>query len=131
MTTHQQIVKAIGAHGMWKSRLQRAIDQGASDVNITEVRQDNQCEFGKWLYGAELATNAKTSPHYEQCRRLHREFHLAASKVLTLAIGNKKTEATHAMSPDSDFAKVSTALTKAMMDWDKDTTRLGPSPAAS
>jgi len=119
MTVHQQIVKAIGAHGLWKSRLHKAIEEGASSVSAAEARQDNQCDFGKWLYGGDLTAEVKRSPHYEECRRLHRDFHLAASKVLTLALSNKKTEATHAMSTDSEFAGVSFALTKAMMDWDK------------
>src|SRR5208282_2704036 len=103
LNIHQQIVKAIGAHGMWKTRLQKAIEQAVSDVSVTVVRQDNQCEFGKWLYGPDLSDDTKRSPHYEQCRRLHRDFHLAASKVLTLALANKKGEATHAMGPASEF----------------------------
>ena len=126
MTTHQQIVKAIGAHGLWKSKLQKAIESGVSDTSVTAVRQDNQCEFGKWLYGAELPAEAKHSPHYEQCRQLHRQFHLAAAHVLTLAVSNKKAEATGAMGLDSVFANCSSALTKAMMDWDRDATRLAP-----
>ncbi len=119
MTTHQQIVKSVGAHGLWKTRLDTAIAQGVSDVSVTLVRQDNQCEFGKWLYGPELSAEAKGSPHYEQCRRLHRQFHLEAAKVLTLALANKKSEATRAMGPGSEFATCSATLTKAMLDWDK------------
>ncbi len=127
-TTHQQIVKAIGGHGMWKARLQKAIDQAASDVSVTVVRQDNQCDFGKWLYGPDLSADTKRSPHYENCRRLHREFHLAAAKVLTLALANKKVEATRAMTHDGEFATCSASLTKAMMDWDKAATRSAPQP---
>jgi methionyl-tRNA formyltransferase len=120
MTTHQQIVKAIGAHGMWKARLQQAIDHGASDASVTAVRQDNQCDFGKWLYSVDLSADAKRSPHYQNCRHLHRQFHLAASKVLTLALANKKEEATRAMGSTGEFATSSAALTKAMMDWEKE-----------
>jgi hypothetical protein len=120
MTTHQQIVKAIGTHGMWKARLQKAVDQGVSDVSATVVRQDNQCDFGKWLYSPDLAAEAKHSPHYEKCRVFHGQFHLAAAKVLTLALANKKGEATRAMGPGGEFATCSATLTKAMMDWDKE-----------
>ncbi len=122
-TIHQQIVKAIGGHGMWKARLQKAIEQAVSDVSVTVVRQDNQCDFGKWLEGPDLSADIKRSPHYEQCRRLHREFHLAAAKVLTFALANKKSEATRAMEHDGEFAICSASLTKAMMDWDKEAAR--------
>jgi len=119
MTIHQQIAKSIGGHGMWKARLLKAIDQGVSDFSTNVVRQDNQCDFGKWLYGADLSAEVKGSPHYGKCRDLHRQFHLAAGKVLTLALANKKAEATRAMANDSEYATCSATLTKAMMDWDK------------
>ena len=119
-TTHQQITKAIGAHGMWKARLQKAIDDGASDLSVTAVREDKHCDFGKWLYGAELSADIKASQHYEQCRRLHRDFHLAASKVLALALANKKSEALSSMRPEGEFGSSSGSLTKAMMDWDRE-----------
>jgi len=121
MTVHQQIGKAVAAHGAWKSRLHDAIARGASDVNVTTVRQDNQCEFGKWLYGKDLSDQDKRSPLYEQCRTLHRNFHLSAAKVLNLALAARKEEALRAMAvPDGEFAASSSALTKAMTDWDRE-----------
>ena len=120
MTIHQQIVKSIGAHGLWKASLQRVIDNGTSDVSVAVARQDNQCDFGKWLYGPEMPEAVKRSAHYDQCRRLHQQFHLEAAKVLTFALANKKAEAARAMETHSDFATCSGNLTKAMMDWDKE-----------
>jgi hypothetical protein len=121
MTVHQQISKAVMAHGAWKSQLHDAIARGASDANVTNVRLDNQCEFGKWMYGKDLSDQDKRSPLYAQCRTLHRQFHLAAAKVLNLALAAKKEEALRAMAvPDGEFAISSSALTKAMMDWDRE-----------
>ncbi len=131
MTIHQQIGKAIGAHGMWKSRLQKAIDEGASRLSITVVRQDDQCDFGKWLHGNDLPLESKQTEHYKQCRHLHAQFHLAASKVLTLAIALKKTDALRAMDADGEFAAASSGLTKAMLDWDAAATRPAPAPTAA
>lgn len=128
-TVHQQITKAIGAHGMWKARLQTAIDTSSSELNVTTVRQDNQCDFGKWLYGNDLPADAKQSGHYKSCRRLHSQFHLAAAKVLTLAMSMKKNEALKAMEPEGEFGTASAALTKAMMAWDTALTKL-PSATA-
>jgi len=129
-TVHQQILKAIGAHGMWKSRLHSAIENGASDVSATTVRQDNQCDFGKWLHGNDLSADVKQSEHYKNCRHLHSQFHLAAAKVLTLALSARKAEALGAMEGNGEFSKASESLTKAMMVWDAAATRLPSQPAA-
>lgn len=120
MTTHEQIVKAIGTHGLWKTRLQKAIDQGVSDISAGAAGQDNQCDFGKWLYSGDLSAQARSSQYYQQCRDLHKQFHLEAAKVLGLALSNKKVEASRAIGLQSEFANCSAALTKAMMDWDKE-----------
>lgn len=131
MSIHQQIANSMGAHSSWKEKLQKAIASGASDVSVTAMRQDNQCDFGKWLYGRELSEEEKRSAHYEQCQRLHRQFHLEVSKVLTLALASKKAEAARAMEPGSDFAICSTNLTKAMTDWDKEAIRMPSSSGSS
>lgn len=127
MTTHQQIIKAIGAHALWKSRLEKVIAQGISDTSVTVVRQDDQCDFGRWMHGSELPEGEKRSTHFKECLHLHRQFHLAAAKIMTLALANKRDEATRAMAPRSEFANSSASLTKAMMDWDKEVERL-PTP---
>ena len=124
LTVHQQIVKSVGAHGMWKSRLQKAIETGASDLSVTVVRQDDQCDFGKWLLGRDVSDEIKRSAHYTECQRLHRQFHLEASKVLTLAISGRKAEALRAVEPNSEFAKCSANLTKTMMAWDAEAQRV-------
>jgi len=117
-TVHQQIMKAIGAHGLWKARLTTAVEHGSSEYSVATVQQDNQCDFGKWLYGSDLPADVKHSEHYTKCKQLHSQFHLAASKVLALALAAKKTEAQHAMDIGGEFGTVSANLTKAMMAWD-------------
>ena len=42
-----QIKSAIGAHGMWKVRLDQAIEKGSSEYTVAGVQVDNQCAFGK------------------------------------------------------------------------------------
>ncbi len=123
MTTHQQIIKAIGAHALWKSRLEKVITQGISDTSVTVVRQDNQCDFGRWMHGPDLPEGEKRSTHFKECLHLHRQFHLAAAKIMTLALANRKDEASRALAPMSEFANSSASLTKAMMEWDKEVTQ--------
>ena len=113
---HDEIKAAIGAHGMWKTRLRTAIDRGSSEFSTATVAQDDHCDFGKWLAGA--ATEMKGSRHYTKCKDLHRQFHSAAANVLKLALGGQKEEAKRILEK-GDFATISGSLTHEMMEWDK------------
>lgn len=112
-----EIDKAIYAHGMWKIRLKTAIDTGAFDTPVDTIRVDNQCAFGKWLYGETLDAADRASIDYQAVRKLHAEFHQAAARVAELALAGRKPEAEKLMGPDAEFASVSMKLTMAMMDW--------------
>ena len=118
MSTKDAITKGIGAHGMWKQRLLDAIKTGQSEWTPDVVCQDNQCEFGKWLYSC--SPQEKSSPHYNNVKDLHAKFHKTAANVLTLALANKKSEAEKEIAPGSEYATNSGALTKEMMEWKTD-----------
>jgi len=113
-TFGEQVQAAIGAHGMWKARLRQAIDTGSSDFKVDVVRQDNQCAFGKWLYG-EGKGGFPSMADYEQARRLHAEFHGEAAKVLAHAVSGRPKEAHDAMQPGAPFVHVSSALVGTLM----------------
>jgi hypothetical protein len=113
---NQQITQAISAHGLWKSRLSKAIETGTSEFDVATVNKDDQCPFGKWLYTG-IAPNSKRSAHYEAVRKQHAEFHKQASQVLSLALAKKTEQAKTAMGLASDYSKASALLTKAMMKW--------------
>ena len=117
MSLPDEIKSAIGLHGQWKSRLDAAIATGTSEFSVSVVRQDNQCVFGKWLYGPAWAGEIRNSQHYKDVRELHRQFHCVAADVLALALAGKKSEAIQAMHAQSEFAQCSAKLTKAMMAW--------------
>ncbi|MCA1957940.1 MAG: CZB domain-containing protein [Nitrospira sp.] len=119
MATRDEINKAIGAHGMWKTRLSQAIETGRTDMSVDAVRVDNQCAFGKWLYGSTLNEQDKNSVHYREVRALHAEFHKTAAKVLEYAMAGKKQEALQLMAIEGDFAKISSKLTASMSAWSK------------
>ena len=70
MSTSDSINKGISAHGMWKQRLLDAIKTGQSEWSPANVKQDNQCEFGKWLYSC--SAEVKNSPHYNEIKDLPR-----------------------------------------------------------
>ena len=117
MSLQDEITRAIGAHGMWKTRLMMAIESGSSEFDPIKVCQDNQCDFGHWLHGATLQATDKANPNYEVVRKLHTEFHKLTGEILRLALAGKKQEALAQMAMGSRYATLSGELTKAMMKW--------------
>jgi Chemoreceptor zinc-binding domain len=115
----EQIKFAIGAHGLWKSRLRDAVNSGKSDTTPIQVRDDHQCNFGKWLFSPEIPAAAKQSAHYRTCVDLHHRFHGSAADVLTLALAGKKEPAEKALDDHSEFARLSVELVAALMAWMK------------
>ena len=115
MSLKDAISKGIGAHGMWKQRLISAINTGKSEWTPAVVCQDNQCEFGKWLYSC--SPQDKSSPHFNEVKNLHAHFHKEAAEVLRLALASKKQEASKAIDTGSKYHEISAKLTKEMMAW--------------
>jgi len=105
----EQVNAAVAAHGQWKVRLRQAIATGNSEFDVRVVSQDNQCAFGKWLYG-EGKSSFPSAAEHEEVRALHAEFHREASRVLGLAVSGKAKEASLAMEPGSPFSKISGGL---------------------
>jgi hypothetical protein len=117
MANIEELDKAIGAHGMWKVRLKSAIETGKIFTPIETIRMDNQCVFGKWLYGSTLSPQDKNSRHYITVKELHAEFHKTAAHVAELATNGKKNEAESMLAIGGEYSKISSKLTQAMMEW--------------
>src|SRR5689334_4449791 len=83
---------ALAAHAKWKTHLKNAIESGKSDFSVPTVARDDQCAFGKWLYG-EGAAHAGSSPHHAACKQAHAHFHTSAAEVLELAVSGRRDEA--------------------------------------
>lgn len=115
MSIEDEIVKGIGAHGKWKQRILTAIETGQSEWTPETVRQDDQCDFGKWLYSC--SNHDKTSPYYEKIKELHARFHTVAGGVLDMALTGNKAEAESAVNMNSEYRAVSGKLTSEMMTW--------------
>lgn len=114
MAFADEINNAIGAHGLWKTRLKHSITYTKSDFPVEQVSQDNLCEFGKWLYSC--GPEEKKSAEWLAVRDLHAKFHRSAGQVLDLALQGKKKEAEEVLS-GGEFAKVSGELNSALMKW--------------
>lgn len=112
-----EIKKAVGSHGKWKNELKKAIETGKIEVQISSIRADDQCSFGRWLYGPEITEQEKKSVYYEQVRELHAAFHKAASKLVQLVLSGKKDGARRMLDTTGEFTVASAALTSCMLDW--------------
>ena len=112
----EQVQKALVAHGAWKVRLASAIETGTSEFTPESVRADDRCALGKWLY-YEIDPALKAQPQYAAVRKLHADFHVAAAKVLELALSGHKAEAQSAMLIGQEFGCASTQLTIALSNW--------------
>ena len=116
MSVHDEIDKAVSAHGMWKQKLRQAIDTGECESTPERVKCDNNCSFGKWLY-ERIDPSVKSMPHYHEIVTLHAEFHQEASAILALALKGKTDEAHQRLALGGEFSKISANLTKKMHAW--------------
>jgi len=117
MLNVEMIQKAVAAHSSWKARLRSAVDTGKFDVTIANVKADNQCEFGKWLYGPDFSTAEKQTENYRTVKDLHAKFHLEAAKVVECATSGHKYKAAVAIGLEGSYTKASSALTKELVQW--------------
>jgi methyl-accepting chemotaxis protein len=119
MGINQEIAKAFGAHGLWKTRIKQAIESGHCDHDPENVARDDRCAFGKWLYGSELTEADRASPDYKEVVRRHADFHRTAGGALTKALRGDGTAA-HDDLVKGEFAKAADALGHAMVRWQRD-----------
>src|ERR1035441_2327483 len=115
MSMEEEITKAINAHAAWKIRLKAAISGGKSEFAVATVQQDNQCEFGKWLYA--LQADVRASEHFKTVRQLHAEFHREAARILDLAAKRNTAEAETSMAADGRYTQFSSTLTLELKAW--------------
>ena len=121
----EEIKQAVGAHVMWKSRIKQAIATGKCDIPVSTICTDNQCAFGKWLYGPTLTAQDKVSSQYKTVQDLHAAFHKIAARVVEMSIAGKKAEAEEKMAMNGEFGQASLKLTSAMTQWMKTFTPTG------
>ncbi|MCX7631742.1 MAG: ATP-binding protein [Turneriella sp.] len=111
---HDQLNAALAAHGEWKFRLSRGIEQGCPGLDPEKIRADNQCVFGKWLYSEKVEPYRK-DPHYEKIRQLHANFHREAAGVVELCLAGKTEDAKQAL--EGRYLEISTQLADAIRAW--------------
>ncbi len=111
----KEIRAAIAAHDAWNRRLTTAINLGNCETAPSDIKVDNKCAFGKWLYSDNFDPEIKAGKPYQVTRRLHAEFHDVAARVAELAEAGKKGEAYALL--DGEYAEKSSKLMRALTKW--------------
>ena len=117
MALKKEITSAIALHSMWKSRLERCIDTGVFDTSIDIIAADDECYFGKWLYGESITPDVRDSEEYQRVKEYHAQFHQVAARVVGLALLGNKMEAAKLMSSSGEYTKITTKLVGEMISW--------------
>lgn len=115
MVSKEAIEAALAAHAQWKQRLQDAIATGQSTFQAENVRKDNACQFGQWLYAVSEAD--RNTPMFMKVRELHASFHRTAGEILHLAVSGKKAEALKALEFGGPYGKATGELVLALQTW--------------
>ncbi len=120
MITKEAIDKAILAHGNWKKRLKESVENSAVSFDISRASTDNNCEFGKWLYGDTITDAEKTTGYYTRVKDLHAEFHRTIKDVADLIMAGKKDEAKNMITDfNGVYSRISTKLVLLLAEWEK------------
>lgn len=106
---------ALAAHAQWKSRLLDAIKTGESEFKVENVKKDNACLFGQWLY--KLTPEEMESEDFKKVKALHAEFHQAASEILNMALTGNKEDAIKKLEPGGGYGSISGKLILALNNW--------------
>ena len=102
----------IGAHVMWKKRLQALLD-GTSEESLdaAAIGLDNRCTLGQWIYGDGQTFNQEEK--FEEVRLMHAEFHKLAANVVSLYQSGRIEEATVLL--NGNYSKLSERLKHRIM----------------
>jgi len=105
--------QAVTAHDRWRQAFEHAVRNGGGDLRVDVVRADRLCPLHDWLVrgGKQAVSNPTASG---MLREIHMEYHLAAGKVLSLALAGRVHEAVAVMDQDAQYGRWSGILGTAL-----------------
>lgn len=111
----KQLTAAIGAHGLWKIKLETAASTGQLGTTPDKISADNNCKFGKWLYGLQADPAIGGTPIFNDIKSMHADFHKVAgciaAKIDSGDVNGAKSDL-EGVEFEAIGAKLVTALTK-------------------
>ena len=112
----EQCEAAVAAHGEWKYKLLKAIDNKGEGLDPAKIEVDNQCVFGKWLY-SDKTVPYRAEADYESVRRLHAEFHRHTASIVRLYQSGELRRAQEEIAENSLYSQISARLAAAVERW--------------
>lgn len=119
MVTTEIIEDALSAHNLWKLRLRNMIGSRKIETPIETIIVDDQCQFGKWLYGPTFSVADTHGPHYRAVLALHKQFHAAAARVAQSVVDGNVDAARRLMLPGGEYWEATAELESALREWGK------------
>ncbi|MFN7937264.1 MAG: CZB domain-containing protein [Bryobacteraceae bacterium] len=105
------LTEVIISHAQWRQRFADYLE-GHGQMDLAQVEADNQCPYGRWLYGEGL--EYRDLPEFGAVVESHRRFHAAAGQVMRLAPTLPPGKALDLISLNSVFANASMAFVTAL-----------------
>ena len=106
--------EAVQAHAAWKIKLSTYIRKTDGSLKSADVRADNRCALGQWLYG-EGKKYASTT-EYQSLVGEHARFHRAAGEVIDEVHSGKAVNAELILNFNSEYGIASRNVVKAIME---------------
>ncbi|MGA3370779.1 MAG: CZB domain-containing protein [Terracidiphilus sp.] len=105
---------AIQKHAQWKFKFINALYENET-MDAAAISKDNNCEFGKWLYGEAQSLYGK-SVIYQNCVADHAAFHVEAGKVAAAVNAKRKDEAERLLASGSAYATSSRKVSVSIVE---------------
>ncbi len=110
--------QALKRHIEWKVKFRMAIFQ-KEPLDAACMGKDDCCALGAWLHGdAKALFSALTT--YSACVARHKTFHDEAGKIASAINAARYDDATEMLMSSAAFAKASSAVGLAIMDFRKE-----------
>ncbi|MBS1825533.1 MAG: CZB domain-containing protein [Acidobacteria bacterium] len=105
------LTEVIISHAHWRQRFAEYLE-GQGQMDLALVEADNQCEYGRWLYGE--GQRYGDLPEFAGVVEMHRRFHAVAGQVMRLAPTLPPGKALDLIRLNSAFANASTEFVTAL-----------------
>ena len=105
--------EAIGIHSKWKRKLRHSLARNDGSLSPSEVRLDNKCMLGEWIYGD--GANHSSLPEFRKLKYEHARFHSVAAELVRKANSGESIETEMEPCSNSEFSTSSAAIVMALM----------------
>jgi hypothetical protein len=104
---------AVSKHSKWKIKLRRYLEQQDGSLHPDEVKLDQNCYLGHWIYGE--GARYSLLPEYKKLKFEHARFHVVASDLVRKANSGEPVSEQTAPCANSEFSMSSSSVIIAIL----------------